>query len=105
VAEILTTATKTDVSCNGGADGAIDITVTGGTLPYIFAWTGPSGFTANTEDIAGLASGSYSLTITDGNGCVVGFPNLSTITEPAPLTVSYIRSTVQSQILPGISQV
>lgn len=96
VAEILTTAAKTDVSCNGGADGAIDITVTGGTLPFTFAWTGPSGFTANTEDITGLAAGSYSLTITDGNGCVVGFPNLSTITEPAPLTVSFTQVDISS---------
>jgi gliding motility-associated-like protein len=90
VTEILASAVKTDVSCNGGSDGAIDITVTGGNLPFTFAWTGPSGFTATTEDITALAAGSYSLTITDVSGCVVSFPNLETITEPAPLTVSTI---------------
>jgi gliding motility-associated-like protein len=90
-AEILATATKTDVTCAGGSDGAIDITVTGGNLPYSFAWTGPSGFTATTEDLSGLAAGAYSLTITDGNGCVVNFPDLETIVEPAPITVSYTQ--------------
>ncbi|MCK5066835.1 MAG: gliding motility-associated C-terminal domain-containing protein [Bacteroidales bacterium] len=96
VAEILVSAVTTDVSCNGGADGTIGISVTGGTLPFTFAWTGPSGFTASTEDLTGLAAGNYSLTITDVNGCVVSFPDLVTLNEPAPLTVTYIQQDVTS---------
>ena len=53
-----------------GGDGAIDLTVTGGTSNYTFAWTGPNGFTATTEDLTALQDGTYSVTITDGNGCV-----------------------------------
>jgi gliding motility-associated-like protein len=94
LAEILVSATSTDISCNTGADGTIDITVTGGTLPFAFAWTGPNGFTASTEDLTGLAAGTYSLTITDANGCVVGFPNLETLNEPAPLALSLILQDV-----------
>lgn len=91
VAEILASAAKTDVNCAGGTDGTIDITVTGGNSPFTFAWTGPSGFTSTDEDLTGLAAGTYSLIITDVSGCMVSFPNLETILEPAPLSVSYTQ--------------
>jgi hypothetical protein len=50
-------------------NGSINLTVNGGTTAYAFSWTGPSGFTANTEDISGLKYGSYSVTVTDSKGC------------------------------------
>ena len=59
--EILVTSVKTDISCGGLTDGTISITVTGGTLPYNFAWTGPAAYSSTLEDISGLAAGSYSL--------------------------------------------
>lgn len=49
--------------------GAIDATPVGGCGPYAYAWTGPNGFTANTEDLQSLYGGLYSLTITDALGC------------------------------------
>ena len=52
-----------------GNDGEIDITVSGGTAPYSYSWTGPNGFTSTSEDITGLESGNYTVTITDANGC------------------------------------
>lgn len=52
-----------------GNDGVIDITVTGGTMGYSYDWTGPNSFNSSSEDISGLESGTYSLTITDTNGC------------------------------------
>ena len=61
--------TVTVESCTGSKDGAVDVTVSGGTAPYIFQWS--NGTTQ--EDVSGLAGGLYSLTVTDAAGCVETF--------------------------------
>jgi glucose/arabinose dehydrogenase len=53
----------TNASCGQG--GAINLTVSGGTPPYRYAWTGPNNFAASTEDINSLSAGTYSVTVTD----------------------------------------
>lgn len=58
-------ASITDVNCNGGGDGVIDVTTFGGTLPYSFSWSSGQ----NTENISGLVANNYTINITDGNGC------------------------------------
>lgn len=45
--------------------GSVDLTVTGGIAPFVYSWTGPSGYTASTEDISGLNAGTYVVTVTD----------------------------------------
>lgn len=71
-----------NVTCNGFADGCIDITPYGGTLPYDYIWShGP-----NTEDVCGLTGGDYYVTITDVNGCQL--TSLYVIDEPAVLDVT-----------------
>ncbi len=49
--------------------GTIDITVTGGFPGYDFEWTGPALFTSTDEDLTGLNSGTYTVTVTDAQGC------------------------------------
>ncbi|WP_299215812.1 Ig-like domain-containing protein, partial [uncultured Dokdonia sp.] len=66
----------TNILCKGEINGAIDITVTGGKLPYTYLWS--TGET--TEDISGLAAGSYSVTVTDDYDCTIT-ANV-TVTEP-----------------------
>ena len=51
------------------SSGMIYTNVTGGTAPYSFYWTGPNGFTSTSDDIFNLSDGSYTLTVTDYNGC------------------------------------
>lgn len=49
--------------------GAIDISTLGGTPPYTYSWTSSTKLTATTEDINNLDAGSYSVTVSDANGC------------------------------------
>lgn len=52
-------------SCGTANDGSVDLSVSGGTVGYIYAWSNG----ATTEDLNGLAEGIYSITVTDANGC------------------------------------
>jgi gliding motility-associated-like protein len=87
---IQVSSVKTDISCGGFTDGAIDITVSGGQAPYTFAWTGPGGFTSALEDLSGLGPGAYSLAVSDANGCSQSFPDLETIIEPSSVVATYV---------------
>ena len=62
----------TDISCFGEKDGAINITVSGGTKDYTYLWTTSdgSGIDADAEDQTGLGAGTYKVKVTDKNGCV-----------------------------------
>jgi gliding motility-associated-like protein len=64
---IMSTAVVTNPT-PGNTDGAIDLTVSGGTAPYTFLWSANAN-SATTEDVSGLGEGAYSVTITDDNGC------------------------------------
>ncbi|MCS6990621.1 MAG: T9SS type A sorting domain-containing protein [Chitinophagales bacterium] len=59
------TGVVNNVSITGGSDGSIDVTVSGGTAPYSFLWNDG----ATTEDRTGLSAGTYTVTVTDANGC------------------------------------
>lgn len=55
--------------CNGGSNGGIDITVQGGVSPYTYNWTksGMGGTLSTDENLSGITSGTYNLTVTDAN--------------------------------------
>jgi gliding motility-associated-like protein len=55
---------ETNASC-GANDGAIDLTVQGGTTPYNYIWSNG----ASTQDLANIPSGNYAVTVSDQNGC------------------------------------
>jgi hypothetical protein len=69
--------TTTNVSCFGGNEGAIDLTTSGGTAPFTYAWSNG----ATTEDLIGLTEGVYTCTVTTASSCTV--TTSATITEPA----------------------
>ena len=82
---LLVSGIITNVSCKGLSDGAIDISVSGGTSPYTYLWHDGS----TMQDISGLSAGPFIVTVTDDVGCVVIF-NGGAITEPALLVTSIV---------------
>ncbi len=63
---LTSSANVTNTTC-GFSNGAIDMTPSGGTAPYSYSWT-PGG--ASSQNLSGIAGGSYSVLITDANGCI-----------------------------------
>lgn len=65
-----------NISCFGKVDGAIDITITGGTAPYSTQWThGPT-----TPDVANLPAGYYAVVVMDADSTLIRYE--VTLTEP-----------------------
>ncbi len=58
------------VSCENETDGYIDISISGGTAPYSYNWTGPNGFISNSEDLVNISAGNYNLELFDENDCI-----------------------------------
>ncbi|RYE19698.1 MAG: hypothetical protein EOP51_19380, partial [Sphingobacteriales bacterium] len=80
---------QTSVSCNGGSNGSATVTATGGTSGYTYLWSNG----ATTASVTGLAAGTYSVTVTDANGCAD--TESVTITQPASAVAG---STVLTQV-------
>ncbi len=76
------TMSKTDVTCNGGSNGRAKVVASGGVLPYTYLWsTG-----ATIDSISGRVAGTYTVTVTDGNGSTA--PGSITITQPSAIVGS-----------------
>ncbi|MEM9023455.1 MAG: SprB repeat-containing protein, partial [Bacteroidota bacterium] len=74
-------------TCVGDADGAIQLMGINGTPPYSYAWS--NGQTGN--NLVGLTAGTYSLTVTDVNGCVSNSLPI-VISDPAPIMITLTTS-------------
>ncbi|MCX7861709.1 MAG: gliding motility-associated C-terminal domain-containing protein [Bacteroidales bacterium] len=74
----------THVTCYGLSNGSANLIVAGGTPPYTYLWNTGS----TSEDLNNIPTGTYSVTITDANGCVAYASTF--INQPfAPLTATY----------------
>ena len=78
---------QSNVSTNGGANGAATVSVSGGTPGYTYSWA-PSGGTASSA--VGLTAGTYTVTVMDANTCMTW--QSFTITEPAAGAAATVAS-------------
>lgn len=77
-----------DAICNGQNNGSAEITPAGGTAPYTYLWQ-PG--TQITPLASNLNAGTYTITVTDNNGCIVTAS--AEINEPTPLIISDVQTT------------
>lgn len=76
--------TENDVTCNGGTNGSAVVAPSGGTGAYTYSWNTVPAQTTPTAN--NLAAGTYSITVTDANGCTASAAAI--IEQPAAVTVS-----------------
>ena len=80
------TSNVTTVTCDGGSNGAIDVTSSGGTAPYTFAWSNSE----TTEDVSGLTPGIYSVAVEDNNNCTSNL-NVEVLPDlPEPIQICLV---------------
>ena len=75
------TLSASDATTIGGTDGYIITAVTGGTPGYTYAWSN----VATTDSIGGLSAGTYTVTITDANGCTI--QDSAVFSDPAAIVL------------------
>ncbi len=82
----ITHQATSDLDCFADENGSISITLTDGLEPYSVEWTGPNGFTAEGQEITGLAAGEYQAEITDAGNTdeILQF----TIAQPDQITIT-----------------
>ncbi|MBL0050355.1 MAG: SprB repeat-containing protein [Bacteroidetes bacterium] len=67
----------------GGTNGTLTVVAAGGTSPYTYLWSNGK----TTKYIIGLAAGTYTVTVTDANGCTKTLSN--SVGQPAALVALY----------------
>lgn len=80
---LVVSASATAVSCNGGSNGSVNLTISGGTSAYSYVW---DKMELTLQNINGLVAGTYTATVTDANGC--SKTASATVTQPAALVAS-----------------
>jgi len=92
--QFTTSYSFSDVTCNGLADGNIDLSISGGVIPYTFAWIDSvSGFIYSTEDLTSIAAANYWCTVTDANGCSP-LPIEVVISEQSAITTNSLQTNI-----------
>ena len=89
----ITATVDQNVICAGGTDGQISTSVTGGTSGFTYSWS-PGGQT--TASISGQGVGTYTVTVTDANGCTDS--DSETITQVDPVDPTAVCQDITIQL-------
>jgi hypothetical protein len=81
---------KTNASCYNN-DGSASVISNGGTAPYSYLWSNSS----HNQNLSGIGSGTYSVTVNDHNGCVIS-DTLTINNSIAPSSIPICMVTVDS---------
>ncbi|MFN0174621.1 MAG: gliding motility-associated C-terminal domain-containing protein [Saprospiraceae bacterium] len=77
-----------NVNCFGGTEGSVQASVNGGVFPYTYLWNNG----ANTTQISNLPIGNYTLSLTDGNGCLLTIS--AQVSQPPPLAIQINKRSI-----------
>lgn len=75
-------SSSADISCNGGSNGSVSISVSGGNGSNSYLWSNGS----TVEDLASLSVGTYSVTVTDSKGCTATASE--TVSQPTSISIA-----------------
>jgi hypothetical protein len=92
--------TSTNVSCNGGSNGSISVSASGGTAPITYEWSNEPGVQTAIASKNNLTAGNYTVIVRDAGGCQVILGPIS-VTQPNALAVS--SSNVQNVSCNGLN--
>jgi len=92
------TITPTNVSCNGGSDGSMTVSPTGG-YASLYSYSLNGGSYQAPDVFSGLQAGTFMVTVKDSNGCIVN--KTTTITQPVtPCTTG--GSSIKTELMGGL---
>lgn len=87
-AQLSATISSTDVICFGESNGSIQASLSGGTLPYAYAWQNSTTvFSANSPILNDVPADNYQVTITDKNGCSI--VETGSVIEPSEMVLTH----------------
>lgn len=91
---LLASGTVSNTQCGAANGFAIDLSVSGGKFPYTYRWSNG----ATSEDVSGLAAGTYSVEVKDDGGCVV---NRQFVVDATSLNWSCLINPVAAPVVCG----
>ena len=86
ITAITFTSTHINVTCNGGNNGSITVSASGGNSPYTYSDNNGSSYQSS-NSFSGLTSGNYTLIVHDASNCTSS-PASVTISQPSVITYS-----------------